>query len=306
MKDVISPVDCTMNAVFIENISVSDISKIYLDYFGIRVIDYFKNLEYISIYQCPSTSYRFYYPLNLGGDGFFYSQLQKYAWYYMPWKWEHEQALKYIKPGMKVLEVGCGFGGFINEVGNRIANIDIIGLELNKDVIEKASSEGLTILPEMIEQHASKYPDTYDIVCSFQVLEHISELNSFIDSNLKAVKIGGYLIIAVPNNDSFIKYDRERDALNMPPHHMGLWNPKSLKELANFFPMMIKKQINEPLQEYHRNWYVNVVESRIQKMGKISKIIYRRLRLQKLLYKFLVLFPSLIDGHTTIAIYQKR
>ena len=55
--------------------------------------------------QQPDTSSS---PPTLRGQSTFYEALQRYPWYYVPWKWEHEIAKSYLKDGDQVLEVGCG------------------------------------------------------------------------------------------------------------------------------------------------------------------------------------------------------
>ena len=74
----------------------------YKKQLNIDVSKYFKDIKKISIYKCLDTGYRFYYPLNIYGDGKFYESLEKHSWYYMDWKWEHEIASNIIKPKDRV------------------------------------------------------------------------------------------------------------------------------------------------------------------------------------------------------------
>jgi ubiquinone/menaquinone biosynthesis C-methylase UbiE len=65
------------------------------------------------------------------GDSKFYEQLEKFDWYYMPWKWEHEITLSYLDPKKRVLEIGCGTGSFVQKAAD-ISGAYIKGLELNE------------------------------------------------------------------------------------------------------------------------------------------------------------------------------
>jgi len=223
---------------------------------GIDVSRFFVNLDEIKLYRCLEYDYKFYYPFNLEGDNQFYQDLQKFSWYYMDWKWEYEQALRQVLPGDKVLEIGCGQGDFIKKLKDN--NINAIGLEFNDQAIEKCRAKGLIVAKQTIEEHASGNQAVYDVVCSFQVMEHIANINSALTASLGVLKKGGKLIISVPNNDSFLGKDKF-NLMNLPPHHQGLWNENSLKNLEKIYPLKLEKIYLEPLQTYHYRLYYGII-----------------------------------------------
>ncbi|MGD2090364.1 MAG: methyltransferase domain-containing protein [Candidatus Aminicenantes bacterium] len=273
---------------------------------NIDVSPYFHNLNKIQIYRCLDSGYRFYYPFNIGGDNAFYEKLQERELYYLPWKWEHQVASKYIKPGMRVLEVGCARGDFINKLSRKGAICT--GLEFNKKAIMKGQDKGVKILEESIQEHAENYTNFYDIVCSFQVMEHIPVVRSFIESKLKVLKKGGKLIISVPNNDSTL--DFENSLLNLPPHHLGLWNRESLLSIEMIYKLKLIDLKFEPLQDYHFKWYKRSFEKKINSHDnflkyKILKSLYFNLRLDKLYYKYIKYLSKIIRGHSIIITYSK-
>jgi 2-polyprenyl-3-methyl-5-hydroxy-6-metoxy-1,4-benzoquinol methylase len=274
--------------------------------FNIDVSKYFHDIDRIQVYRCLDTGYRFYYPFNLEGDNMFYEELQKRELYYIPWKWEHRVASQYIKPGMKILEVGCGKGDFIHKLSREGAICT--GLELNKKAITEGRDKGLDILEETIQEHAENFSNFYDIVCSFQVMEHISQVRSFIEANLKVLKKGGKLIISVPNNDSTL--DLENSPLNLPPHHLGLWNRESLLSMGMIFKLKLIDLKFEPLQDYHFKWYKRSFEKKINTHDncfkyKILKSLYFNLGLDKLYFKYIRYLSKIIKGHTILTIYSK-
>ena len=113
---------------------------------------FFKNRKEIDLYRCNDTGYRYYSPLDLGGDSSFYEHFQKFDWYYMPWKWEHEVSLDYITDGQRLLEVGCGQGAFIEKVTS-LKNVTCTGLELNETSARQGNN--FAIVNEKIEEHAA-------------------------------------------------------------------------------------------------------------------------------------------------------
>lgn len=297
-----SIIDKTAKAKLIDTIDVATLINGYKKQFNIDVQKYFKSLNEIYIYECESTKLRFYYPFDIDGDSAFYELLQKFDWYYMPWKWEHERTKHLFKGNEKILEVGSGGLGFVEKMHN--AGYHITGLELNKTSIQKAKKIGLRVLEESIEAHAESNYQKYDAVCSFQVLEHVTQVSSFVSAKIDCLKPGGKLIIAVPNNDSFIKYTKNF-LLNSPPHHMGLWNITSLKSMANLFNLKVEKVFYEPLQNYHMESYLNLmIQENISKTRLLKKVFYK-LKLKRLFKYWVTKNRNLIKGHSMLIVFIK-
>ncbi|MFC1613112.1 methyltransferase domain-containing protein [Patescibacteria group bacterium] len=301
-----SPITNSNNVILEKDISADLIMKKYKEGADIDISRFFKGIKKIYIYKCLDTGYRFYYPLNLEGDDEFYKKLQKYPWYYMDWKWEYEKAYNLIKFGEKILEIGCGKGDFINKLRKK-KNNEVCGLEFNMEAIKKSQEKGLYVIKETIQEYAKNNKGKYDVVCSFQVMEHIAKIGDAIRDSLAVLKKGGKLIITVPNNDSFIKKDKI-GILNMPPHHVGLWGEKSLKNLDRFFNLKLQNIYFEPLQDYHYRYYYNTVfGQRIDEIfGKYGKIINKILGRISLHYLTKPYYPKKIKGHTVMAVYIKN
>lgn len=262
------------------------------------------SIDRIELIKCKKSGYKFFHPFHIGGDSKFYEKLQEFDWYYMPWKWEHEVCSNLINEGNKILEVGCGTGDFLEKIGNQYQNIQCIGLELNENSI--VSRKKYKILNRKIEDYSIENEGRFDIVCSFQVLEHISAVNSFLSGKIRCLKENGLLVICVPNNDSFIK-EAKFNYMNMPPHHMGLWTEKSLKMIGDEFNLEFVKVEYEPLQEHHFDWYIKV---KIEKafgeyVGKYILEIFRRIKLNKSLRKYIENRASKIHGHSILIVFKK-
>lgn len=285
-----------------EVIPVNEIINAYKEEFGIDVSKFFNNIEDVKIYECKNTNYSFYYPFNIYGDSDFYQKLQNLEWYYMPWKWEHETTIHLLDKTNKILEVGSGGLGFLKRMKEH--GFDITGLEFNEESIVKANEIGIKVLNETVQNHSIENFEKYDIVCSFQVLEHIAEVHSFLKAQVDCLKPGGKLIISVPNNDSFIRLTN-KVLLNKPPHHMGLWNKKSLTSISNLFNIRLDNIYFEPLQEYHLDWYTNIyIEERINKY-KMIRIVFKQMKLIKIYSYFIRKFRKRIHGLSILAVYTK-
>ena len=294
-----SPLTGSDNVRLEKIIDKKEIIKGYLS-FKIDVSKYFSGTETVSIYKCLDTGYRFYYPFNLSGDSAFYEHLQKFDWFYMDWKWEYGSAEKYIKRGDKVLEMGCGNTAFIKKMSEMGA--DCVGLELNEKAVQEGSAKGLTVLNQTMQDHAKKNPATYDVICSFQTIECISNIREVLEAMVMALKKGGRLIFGVPNNDSFIKL--APNYLNMPPQHMGLWNEDSLASLTKIFPL---KRVNvsfEPIQKYHESYFIQTVTSYYLDKFKWMRPLAFRI-IPRLIPKVKNLFSPRFKGFTILTVFEK-
>jgi 2-polyprenyl-3-methyl-5-hydroxy-6-metoxy-1,4-benzoquinol methylase len=239
MNKPYSPLTGTSDTTLTDTFFCADIIKLYRNQLDIDVTLYFKGINNFYLYQCNQTGYRFYYPKGLDGDGQFYEAIQHRLGeeYYHKWKFENQMALDIIKPADKVLDIGCGIGNFLEKV----KAAEVTGLELNEKAVEVCRQKGLNVVNEMIGDHALHKPLYYDVVCMFQVLEHIYDVKEFLEDSLKVLKTGGRLVIGVPNNEPYFQGYNKYATLNLPPHHMGLWNINVFEKTVGLFNLKIEK-----------------------------------------------------------------
>ncbi|MDG1731298.1 MAG: class I SAM-dependent methyltransferase [Algibacter sp.] len=274
-------------------------SEIIADYknMNIDVQRFFKE-DSILLYECVRTGYRFYYPFSTIGDAKFYDDLSKDRNNYYSHRWEHKIALNYINKSDSVLEIGSGFGVFLNLLKQK--KIKAKGLELNPHAVKQCKSQGLDVKEALIQQEALQLKNAYSIICYFQVLEHITEVHDFIKSSLDTLKKDGKLIIGVPNNNPYLFINDKYHTLNLPPHHAGLWNKKSLKSLETIFPLKLEEITFEPLVKtysYFLNFQINNSNVLVKIILKtLNKLIPRILK--KVLCKF-------IKGRNVLVVFKK-
>ncbi|WP_392566902.1 bifunctional 2-polyprenyl-6-hydroxyphenol methylase/3-demethylubiquinol 3-O-methyltransferase UbiG [Utexia brackfieldae] len=107
--------------------------------------------------------------------------------------------------GKSVLDVGCG-GGILTEslakLGATTTAIDMAELSLN---IAKthAQAQHLTIdyRLESIEQHLAQTSQRYDVITCMEMLEHVPDPHSIIDSCAKLLKPQGKLFLSTINRN---------------------------------------------------------------------------------------------------------
>jgi SAM-dependent methyltransferase len=295
------PITNSTNLTLVKKIESATIIALY-DMFNIDTRAIFQDKEYVYRYHSPSCDYSFYYPFSIQGEANLYETLEKYSWYYKEEKWEHLQSSERITATDRILEIGCGQGSFLKSLKNKYGN-EPVGLELNQHAVDMATSQGLQVYNDDLSTFSKKNKDAFDVVCFFQVLEHIADPINFVRHALHTLKPGGKLIIAVPNNDAILNNDAD-NALNYPPHHMGLWTEKSLRSLSVELKIDVEAIQNEPLQSEHVDWYVRL---RLKQVfgSALHSILISKTFLPRVIKKQVVRNSAKIKGHTILAVYRK-
>jgi SAM-dependent methyltransferase len=228
--------------------------------FNIDVAPELAGCEQFGMYSCLNCDLHFFVPALAGSDSL-YSKLQHFDWYYMTQKWEHDAALEEVRTGSKVLEVGCGFGDYITRLISE-KQVKGIGTEMNVTAVARARNMARPVLSASLKELMSTHRSTFDVVCSFQVLEHVAKPMEFLCDCVDLLKVGGRLQISVPNQDGFLRFARQ-DWLNLPPHHVSRWSKPVFEALEQLLPLRLDQLSYEPLAKYHLQSYTYAHLSRL-------------------------------------------
>jgi ubiquinone/menaquinone biosynthesis C-methylase UbiE len=113
--------------------------------------------------------------------------------------------LPYLRPGMTVLDCGCGPGSMTGEIAERVAPGQVVGVDIDPEQCAKAQARagarGITnVRFEPADVYALPYPDAaFDAVFSHALVTHLGEpLRAFAESR-RVLKPDG--ILAVSAND---------------------------------------------------------------------------------------------------------
>jgi len=251
-----------------DRIRTDDLIALYRRLLGTEIASELKAVRDIGYYHCLDSDLYFFSPPLTGSD-LFYENLQRFSWYYMDEKNEYQYAKQLIKETDSVLEIGCGKGAF----AKMIAVKSYVGLEFNKKAIAAATADGIKVRNESIERHSAEHIGAYDVVCAFQVMEHISDVRAFLKSCVACLKPGGLLLLSVPGLDSFSRHI-PNFILDMPPHHVTRWTDRALASVAASFPLEVVSIWHEPLQPIHRSYYAQTFYSH-----SFSNMLHRKQRL---------------------------
>jgi len=261
--------------------------------------------EKIDLFRCQETELLFYYPFDIAGSEKLYNSLSRFDWYYMTEKWEYDVALNSLRNHSRVLDVGCGYGAFIERLKQNNCT-EAIGIEQNKNALEFTNKIKLPVFDLTLDQVLENHQEYFDAVSTFQVLEHVTDPLQFLKDLIALVKPGGKLIISVPNPQSFTQY-ANKNLLDQPPHHMHRWNRKTFLRLRRILPIKLVQIRFEPLATYHVNWFLSIQRSRIPKNKSIRKIALFILdRILAPLLKRSSLARRFVRGHTLYVEFIKE
>jgi len=123
------------------------------------------------------------------------------------WRAGQERRLKMIcdaAPNLdvsaRVLENGCGVGTYIDKLRGALRTPLVFGLEYD---FERAAEAGKRHPPSLVVCAAGErlpYPgDTFDVILSNEVVEHVQDDRQAVAEMVRAVKPGGRLILFCPN-----------------------------------------------------------------------------------------------------------
>ncbi|MGE7690584.1 class I SAM-dependent methyltransferase [Lysinibacillus sp. NPDC097214] len=154
--------------------------------------------------------------------------------------------------GKKVLDFGCGAGGFLH-LGNELCE-EIHGVELDKALNKIINGEGIKCYSNIDELE-----EKYDVITLFHVVEHLVNPTETLGKLKKYLKPNGILVIEVPNADDALLTLFNNEAFASFTYwscHLYLYNEFTLKSLLKNAGYSVKavKQIQRYPLSNHLYW----------------------------------------------------
>ena len=130
-----------------------------------------------------------------------------------------------------VLEVGAGFGTFCTELASRGIFKRIVGVEPTPGLAQTCRARGIEVIEAPVETLEPTVVGQFDVIASFEVIEHLFAPADFVKNMLRLLKPGGLLMLTCPNGHGF-DIDTLKVASGSVDHeHLNYFNPASLANL---------------------------------------------------------------------------
>jgi len=136
-----------------------------------------------------------------------------------------------IKPGDRILDVGCG-GGYFLRIANALGAV-AEGVEPHGKAVERAREQGLTVFHGALEDFATTFPEKrFDVITANHVVEHVPNPVDVLSVMKSLLAPGGFTWISVPNADCpFCRTLGAKWHSTDLPIHVMQWTPR--KPLAS-------------------------------------------------------------------------
>ncbi len=147
-----------------------------------------------------------------------------------------------LRPGARVLDVGCGNGYTAGQLAAR--GCDVTAIDLSESGLAVARAEHPTVRFELLPADnnilANLEVEPFDIVVSTEVVEHLYDPQAFAAGCYKALRAGGRLVLSTPYHGYFKnialaalnRFDRHVNPLHRGGH-IKFWSRKTLSQLLN-------------------------------------------------------------------------
>jgi len=129
----------------------------------------------------------------------------------------------------RLLDVGCGIGYFLDVAKER--GWEVYGTEYTHKAIEICESKGITMHQGVLDPSNYK-PESFDVITSFEVIEHINNPNPEINNISSLLRKDGLFYVTTPNFNSLIRYYRgQKYNVICWPEHLSYYTPSTLNNL---------------------------------------------------------------------------
>lgn len=126
----------------------------------------------------------------------------------------------------KILDLGCGMGYFLAQAKKR--GWDVYGSEYSAAAIPYCEAEGIKMTEGQLQIHAFNTGE-FDIITSFEVIEHLNNPKDEVALIHHFLRNGGLFYCTTPNFNSYLRYYLKAEYnIIAYPEHLSFYTRKTL------------------------------------------------------------------------------
>ena len=131
----------------------------------------------------------------------------------------------------KLIDVGAGYGIFVDEWQKHDPRAHIVAVEPSNSLASECRKKGFETSENIVEE-VEGYDQFADLAVCFEVLEHVFDPVSFINSIKRLVRPGGLVFISTLSIDGFdLQVLWDKSSQIFPPHHINFLSVEGFKRL---------------------------------------------------------------------------
>lgn len=145
----------------------------------------------------------------------------------------------------RILDVGCGIGYFLCEAKKR--GWEVYGTEFSPKAVEICKEKGIIMHGGVIDTLPSDW-NNFDVVTSFEVIEHTQYPVKEVKGIHKVMRDGGLLYMTTPNFNSLLRYFlKHKYNVISYPDHLCYFSARTLRYLLSENGFKVSKVISSGL-----------------------------------------------------------
>lgn len=127
------------------------------------------------------------------------------------WQWRRELLLSAVRPGERVLDLGCGSGRFLSLLD------DGVGAEIAEEAVARARRHGEVRLLNADGTLPFDHGE-FDLIWCSEVIEHVPDAEGLLQEARRVLRPGGRLLLTTPDHNlprrlalAVLRFDRHWD-----------------------------------------------------------------------------------------------
>lgn len=144
----------------------------------------------------------------------------------------------------RILDAGCGAGLVAGELGR--AGSEVTGIDISSKAIASARSRylGIRFVEGSLDTRWPFDDGEFDVVYSFDVIEHILNTSKYISETNRALKPGGLFVLTTPfhaliKNLLLVLFDFDRHFCDIKGGHIRFFSDGFLKNILEEFGFQV-------------------------------------------------------------------
>ncbi len=171
--------------------------------------------------------------------------------------------------GARVLDVGCGYG-FLGErlraARSRLGGVEYVGVEVSRGESAFAREHLKLDVRTGTLSEVGLAPGSFDVVCSFEVIEHLLDPREFLMQMVAMCKVGGTVLVCTDNFDAPIVRRMGAEFPKWIPHtHVSHFDGASLKRLMGQCGLSVQREAS------YTNWETAARDLKRRLRGRAPK-----------------------------------